>query len=126
MADKNILIIEDIPANLELSQDLLELAGYQVLAATMAEDGIEIARNEIPDLILMDIRLPGIDGYEAIKLLQQDHVTRHIPIVVLTSSAIPEDMPKALAAGAVGYITKPIDTRQFVSLIADYLKTGKA
>lgn len=126
MAGKKILIVEDNLLNLELVQDLLELSGYQVLAATMAEDGIEIAKSEIPDLILMDIRLPGINGLDAIKMLKQHPSTRDIPVVALTANAMPGDRQKALECGSAGYIPKPINTRQFPAQIADYLRAGKA
>ena len=126
MAGEKILIIEDNPLNLELAQDLLELAGYRVLSAPLAETGIEIAMSEIPDLILMDIRLPGMNGLEAIRLLKQDNLTKRIPIVALTANAMPGEEERALQGGSVGYITKPINTRQFASQVADYLSAGKA
>jgi two-component system cell cycle response regulator DivK len=126
MAGEMILIIEDNPLNLELAQDLLELAGYRVLSAPLAEMGIEIAMSEIPDLILMDIRLPGMNGLEAIRLLKQDNLTKRIPVVALTANAMPGEKERALQGGSVGYITKPINTRQFASQVADYLSTGKA
>jgi CheY-like chemotaxis protein len=126
MPGKKILIVEDNLVNLELTQDLLELSGYRVLAATLAEDGIEIAKSEIPDLILMDIGLPGINGFDAIKLLKQEPATRDIPVVVLTADAMPEDRQKTLECGAAGYISKPINTRQFASQVADYLQVSKA
>jgi CheY-like chemotaxis protein len=126
MAGEMILIIEDNPLNLELAQDLLELAGYRVLSAPLAEMGIEIAMSEIPDLILMDIRLPGMNGLEAIRLLKQDNLTKRIPIVALTANAMPGEEERALQGGSVGYITKPINTRQFASQVADYLSAGKA
>ena len=126
MAGEKILIIEDNPLNLELAQDLLELAGYRVLSAPIAEMGIKIAMSEIPDLILMDIRLPGMNGLEAIRLLKQDNLTKRIPIVALTANAMPGEEERALQGGSVGYITKPINTRQFASQVADYLSAGKA
>ena len=96
MADnQKILIIEDNQLNLELAQDLLEMSGYQVISATMAEAGIVLAKSEIPDLILMDIRLPGINGLDAIKLLKQDPSTQHIPVVVLTANAMAGDPAKS-------------------------------
>ncbi len=126
MADKKILIIEDNLLNLELAQDLLELSGYRVISATRAKAGIELARSESPDLILMDIRLSGINGLDAIKLLKQEPSTQRIPVVVLTADAMPGDRQKALECGSVGYIPKPIDTRKFASQVTDYLYAGKA
>ncbi len=85
-----------------------------------------MAKSEIPDLILMDIRLPGISGLDAIKLLKQEPSTQHIPVVVLTANAMAGDRQRALDCGSAGYIPKPINTRQFASQVANYLYAGKA
>lgn len=122
MAPGRVLIVEDNPLNLELAQDLLEVKGFEVLAATSAEDGLNIARKEGPDLVLMDIGLPGMDGLEAIKRLKADPATRELPIVCLTAHAMEGDRDMALRVGAEGYITKPINTREFADTIATYLK----
>lgn len=116
-----ILIIEDNPANLELASDLLEVAGYLVLQADNAEVGVEIARREQPSLILMDIALPGMDGLEATRHLKRDARTCGIPIVALTAHAMQGDEQHARVAGCIGYITKPIDTRQFALTISRLL-----
>jgi CheY-like chemotaxis protein len=100
----------------------LEVAGYKVLQAETAETGIEMARAEAPDLILMDIGLPGMDGLTATGILKQDQLTKDIPIIALTSHAMKEDKEKVLAAGCDGYITKPIDTREFPKLVAHFLE----
>ena len=125
MVDKKILVIEDHPMNRELVVDLLEAAGYIVLPAENAEQGIERARTEVPGLILMDIGLPGMDGLTATKKLKQDEKTRNIPVVALTSHAMKGDEQKALAAGCAGYITKPIDTRTFPQTVARFWERGE-
>jgi CheY-like chemotaxis protein len=126
MNPAKILIIEDNPLNMELATDLLEVAGYAVLQATTAERGIQLARTLLPDLILMDTSLPGMDGVQATKILKGDTATEHIPVVSLTANAMKGDEQTALAAGALAYVTKPIDTRTFVKDVARFLTTAKA
>ncbi len=121
MSRKKILAIEDIPVNMELVTDLLEVAGYQILQAETAEAGIERARAEAPDLILMDIGLPGMDGLTAAGILKRDQLTKDIPIIALTSHAMRDDEEKIMAAGCDGYITKPIDTREFSKTVAGFI-----
>lgn len=112
-----ILVVEDTPMNLELVTDLLEAAGHVVLAATDAEAGIECARREQPDLILMDIALPGMDGLAATRLLKANAATQSIPVVALTSDAMKGDAQLAREAGCFAYLTKPIETRGFAHRI---------
>ena len=119
-----ILIVEDTPLNLELASDILEAAGFTVLQATSAEAGLELARQDRPDLILMDIRLPGMDGHAAVRELRDDPATRRIPVVALTAQAMKGDGDAALAAGFDGYLTKPIDTRTFARSVEQFLATG--
>lgn len=126
MANRKILIIEDHPVNLELVQILLEKQGYEVFAAARAEPGIELAKAERPDLILMDMRLPGLSGLDAVKLLKQEPATQNIPVVVLTGDIMLQDRQVALNNGFSGYIAKPIDTREFATLVAGYLEAGAA
>ncbi len=121
MAGEKILIVEDNPMNLELATDLLEAAGYVVIQAGTAEEGIKLARAESPDLILMDISLPGMDGLEATGILKQDPTTKDITVIALTAHAMRGDEEKALAAGCTGYITKPIDTREFPKDVARFI-----
>jgi CheY-like chemotaxis protein len=123
MKSARILVIEDTPANLELVADLLEAAGHQVMSATAAEPGIEVARSERPDLILMDVSLPGMDGLEATRRLQADPTTADIPVVALTAHAMHGDESLARQAGCRAYITKPIDTRTFVRRITELLNS---
>ncbi len=118
-----ILIIEDNQLNMKLVRSMLKLAHYQVLEAKDAEDGILLARENLPDLILMDIQLPGIDGLDATRIIKDDPVLKHIPVVALTSYAMQGDEEKAIRAGCNGYIAKPIDTRNFLDILSGYLKT---
>ena len=117
-----ILIVEDNPLNMELAADLLEVAGYEVLQATTAERGIQLARSLLPNLILMDTSLPGTDGLQATQILKDDASTEHIPVISLTANAMKGDEQTALAAGALAYVTKPIDTRTFVKDISRFLE----
>lgn len=120
-----ILVVEDTPMNLELATDLLEAAGHVVLTATNAEAGIECARREQPDLILMDIGLPGMDGLAATSALKADAATRSIPVVALTAHAMQGDEQLAREAGCLAYLTKPIDTRAFAARIATLLAASR-
>lgn len=119
-----VLVIEDTPLNLELAIDLLEAAGYVAIGATSAEAGLDLARIERPDLILMDLSLPRMDGLAATRALKADPTTRDIPVVALSARAMPEDREQALAAGCAGYLTKPIDTRAFGPRIGAFLAVG--
>ena len=121
MADKKILIVEDNPMNLELATDLLEASGYVIIQAGTAEEGIKLTRAEFPDLILMDVGLPGMDGLEATGNLKQDPTTKDIPVIAMTAHAMRGDEEKAVAAGCSGYITKPIDTREFPKAVARFI-----
>jgi len=103
-----ILTIEDNPANMKLASLLLRNAGHTVLCAVDAESGLTLARGEKPDLILMDIQLPGIDGLAATALLKKDPATAAIPIIALTAMAMKQDQEKILAAGCDAYIAKPL------------------
>ena len=121
-AGPKILLIEDNPLNMELATDLLEASGFEVISAHSGEAGIKLAREAQPDLILMDLSLPGMDGIEATKALKADPQTSAIPIVAVTAHAMKGDEQKALAVGCEGYITKPIDTRMFPMLVAQHLQ----
>ena len=117
-----ILIIEDNAANLKLATFLLESAQHEVLSATDAEAGLAIARQDHPDLILMDIQLPGMDGLEATAQLKGDPATREIPVIALTALAMKGDEERIRAAGCDGYIAKPIAYKEFLATIADRLR----
>jgi CheY-like chemotaxis protein len=119
-----ILVIEDNPLNLELVRDILAAAGYEVLEAVDAATGLEIAFLELPDLILMDLQLPGMDGLEATRRLRVDARTAEIPIIAVTAHAMRGDDDKALAAGCTGFITKPIEVRKFAAAVAQFVRAG--
>jgi two-component system cell cycle response regulator DivK len=121
MANARILIVEDNPKNLKLIRDLLQFKGYQTIEADSAEAGIELAREQHPTLILMDIQLPGIDGREAMKVLKADASTQQIPIIALTASAMKGDRERLLAEGFDGYIPKPIDIKAFPEQLESFL-----
>jgi CheY-like chemotaxis protein len=116
------LIVEDNAINLELARDLLELEGFQVLSARDAVEGCRLARQCQPDLILMDISLPGMDGLAATRQLKGDPATAGIPVVALTAHAMRGDEPAALLAGCDGYLSKPINTRAFAGTLRAWLK----
>jgi len=120
--EPRILIVDDNPTNLKLASDLLELAGMDVKRAVDAESALEIARNIHPDLILMDVALPGMDGLTLTGILKRASETKDIVIVALTSFAMKGDQDKVMAAGCDGYITKPIDTRKFKEQVIQYLR----
>ncbi len=124
MAPKRILIVEDNLMNLELATDLLEAAGYYVLHAPTAREGIDTAKTAAPDAILMDIDLPDMNGLEATRLLKADPLTRDIPVAALSAFAMKEDRDNAREAGCVGYLTKPIDTRKFAGMVAELILQG--
>jgi two-component system, cell cycle response regulator DivK len=113
-----ILVIEDNATNLTLATFLLENAGHKVLSATDAEAGLTLARAERPNLILMDIQLPGMDGLEATAQLKRDEVTRHIPVIALTALAMKGDEGRIRAAGCDGYIAKPMRYQELLAAVA--------
>ena len=117
-----ILIVEDDPKNLKLIRDLLQIRGYTALEATDGKQGVEMARAKMPDLILMDIQMPVMDGFEAISILKADPVTKSTPIIALTAFAMQGDREKCMEAGYNDYITKPLDTRAFVTKVKEYLE----
>ena len=121
MKSPNLLLIEDNPSNSELFADLLANTGASVQTARTAEEGIRLAIGQQPDLILMDISLPGLDGLAATKFLKQDQATAHIPILALTAHAFPGDRDKTLAAGCAAHFTKPINTREFAGKVLSFL-----
>ena len=112
-----ILVIEDNPTNMKLSTFLLESADYEVISAVNAEVGVTLAREGQPDLILMDIQLPGMDGLQATTLLKADDATRSIPVIALTALAMKGDEERILAAGCDGYIAKPLDYKDFLATV---------
>ncbi len=125
MRDETILIIEDDDLNLKLVESLLELGRYRVLKAMDAETGISLMREHSPDLVLMDIRLPGMDGLQATRLIKQDPELRDIPVIALTAQAMVGDEADALRAGCSGYFSKPIDTRSFLATLQSFIGERK-
>src|SRR6185436_4011268 len=116
-----ILVVEDNPANMKLASLLLSNAGHVALCAVDAETGLTLARAELPDLILMDIQLPGMDGLAATALLKADPATAAIPVIALTAMAMKEDREKTAAAGCDGYIAKPLRYQELYAAIDELL-----
>lgn len=120
-----VLVIEDDPVSLELDLALLEAEGCTVCSAASAEKGLRLAQAEQPDLILLDMRLPGLSGWEAAARLKADPATGGIPIVALTAQAMPGDEARVRAAGCEGYLAKPVDTHLFQSVVRRLLAKGR-
>jgi CheY-like chemotaxis protein len=121
-----VLLVEDNEMNMQLQSDLLEIEGFRVLKAITAEEALDRVRVDLPDLVLMDVSLPGMDGLAATRLLKNDSRTAEIPVVALTAQAMDGDMEKGLGAGCVGYIVKPIDTRRFAQTVRGFINERKA
>ena len=118
---KRILVIEDHEENRRLLHDLLTSAGYEMLEASTGEDGLAAAEQHRPDLILMDIQLPGLDGYEVTRRIKANPALRHIPVIVVTSYALSGDEAKAKEAGSDAYVAKPFSPRQLLGKIREFL-----
>jgi CheY-like chemotaxis protein len=125
MADKKILLVEDNEVNRRLARFLLRSRGYQVREATTAAAAFEMIEKERPDLIVMDIQLPGMDGLEITRKLKERPATADIPVIAVTSYAMKGDREKALAAGCAGYVTKPIDKETFIAEVAAHVSESK-
>jgi two-component system, cell cycle response regulator DivK len=119
---KRILVVEDQADNMQILRDLLTSAGYELIEAKDGEEGVKVATAERPDLILMDIQLPLLDGYEA--TIKADPALRAIPIIVVTSYALSGDEAKAREAGCDGYVPKPFSPRQLLAKVRKYLPTS--
>jgi two-component system cell cycle response regulator DivK len=117
-----ILIVEDNEKNLKLVRDVLQVKGYETIEAGTAEDGIVLARRSKPDLVLMDIQLPGMNGIDALKVLRADASTAHIPIVAVTASVMQQDRNLITEAGFDGYIGKPINLKEFIDTVRAILE----
>jgi len=118
---KRILVVEDHEDNRRILRILLTNAGYELLEAITGEDGVTMAETEQPDLILMDIQLPGLDGYEATRRIKANPTLRETPIIVVTSYALSGDDVKAFEAGCDAYVTKPFNPRQLLAKVREYL-----
>ena len=123
MSEPVVLLVEDNEENLKLARDVLEFAGFIVHVATTGEDALSRASTCSPDLILMDLQLPGIDGHTALTHLRADPATTGIPVVALTAYAMREDRERALSAGFDGYLEKPISVRSFPDQVRAYLRS---
>ena len=121
MPGKRILVIEDHEENRRLLRDLLTSFGYELIEAVTGEEGLTAAEAERPDLVLMDIQLPGIDGYETTRRIKAKPALNHIPVIAVTSYALSGDDVKAFAAGCDAYVTKPFDPAELLEKIREHL-----
>ncbi|MGY4772403.1 response regulator [Kribbella sp. CWNU-51] len=121
-----ILVVEDNPKNLKLVRDVLRFSGYEVIEATSGEDGVRLAASEHPDLILMDLQLPGIDGAEALRRIRAGEQTHAVPVVAVTAFAMDHDRQRAFDSGFTGYVEKPISVRRLPQQVEDFLRLGGA
>lgn len=112
-----ILIVEDNEKNMKLVRDILQAKGYQTVEAVTAEDGIALALKHNPDLVLMDIQLPGMNGMEALKVLRADAATANIPVVAITASVMTQDRQQIMDTGFNGFIEKPINLKEFLATV---------
>ena len=117
-----ILIVEDNDKNLKLVRDVLQVKGYETIEAGTAEDGIALARSRKPDLVLMDIQLPGMNGIDALKVLRADADTARIPVIAVTASVMQQDRNLITEAGFDGYIGKPINLKEFIDTVRAMLQ----
>ena len=121
MANELILIVEDNPQSLKLVRDILQIKGYQTLEAETGEEGVRLARERQPALILMDIQLPGINGIEALQRLRADPVTSATPVIAVTASVMTQDRSRIMAAGFNGFQSKPISVNQLLATVRETL-----
>ena len=122
---KQILIVEDNEKNMKLVRDVLQVKGYATLEAVAAEDGIRLAAEHHPDLILMDIQLPGMNGIEALKVLRANPATAAIPAIAVTASVMQQDRNQITEAGFDGYIGKPLNLKEFLDTVKAILERGR-
>ena len=121
MEQKSVLVIEDNQLNMKLVRALLKIGDFHILEAINAETGIRLTREHNPDLVLIDIQLPDMDGLKATRIMKEDPAIKNIPVVAITSYAMQGDEEKAYEAGCSGFITKPIDTRHFLETISKFI-----
>jgi two-component system cell cycle response regulator DivK len=120
MAGELVLVVEDNDMNLKLFRDVLQATGYRTLEATSGEDALAVAAEHVPDLVMLDSQLPGIDGVETLRRLREDERTATTPIVALTAQAMAGDRERFLDAGFDGYISKPVDVPEFIGTVRRY------
>ena len=121
-----ILIVEDNEKNMKLVRDILQAKGYKTLEAITAEDGVKLAAEHLPDLVLMDIQLPGMNGMEALKILRAETATARIPVIAITASVMTQDRQQIMDTGFDGFIEKPINLREFLATVQASIKPGAA
>ena len=119
-----VLVVEDNPRNLKLVRAVLEHSGFDVVAATTGEEGVALARQSSPDLILMDLQLPGIDGTETLRRIRSEETSTHVPVVAVTAFAMDDDRDQAYASGFSGYVQKPISVRDLPVQVRDFIQLG--
>jgi two-component system, cell cycle response regulator DivK len=120
-----VLIVEDNEKNMKLARDVLQAKGYKTLEAVSGEDGVRLAKEKKPDLVLMDIQLPGINGIEAFRQLRADSKTARIPVIALTASVTPTDRSAISAAGFDAFVSKPINLKEFIDTVKRLVDGGK-
>ncbi len=119
-----VLIVEDNEKNMKLARDVLQAKGYNTVEAVTGEEGVKLAREKVPDLVLMDIQLPGINGIEAFRQIRGDPATRSIPVVALTASVTPTDRSAIAAAGFDAFLGKPINLKEFAETVRRLVGKG--
>jgi two-component system cell cycle response regulator DivK len=125
MSKGHILVVEDNLDNYELVRTILELAGYDTFLAVNGRDGVDAARKQKPDLILMDMSMPEMDGWDATALIRDDPETAHIPMIALTVHTLPVERKRAMDAGVNAYLAKPYDASQLIQLVGNVLEKSK-
>ena len=120
-----VLIVEDNEKNMKLARDILQAKGYETVEAVTGEEGVKLAKEKKPDLVLMDIQLPGMNGIEAFKQLRADAKTARIPVIALTASVTPTDRSQITAAGFDAFVSKPISLKEFVATVKRLVEGGK-
>ena len=123
---RTVLIVEDNEKNMKLARDVLQSKGYATLEAVTGEEGVRVARERRPDLVLMDIQLPGMNGIEALGELRADPATAAIPVVAFTASVTPTDRSHINQAGFDGFLSKPINLKEFLETVKRVLESGRA
>jgi two-component system cell cycle response regulator DivK len=118
---RRILVVEDNPLNLKLVRDVLQFAGYDVIEAQSGEEGLRVAQQDPPDLVLMDLQLPGIDGTETLRRMRAGTLGRDVPVVAVTAFAMAEDRERAFLAGFDGYVEKPISVRELPGQVEAFI-----
>lgn len=126
MTTRRILLVEDHEDNRNIYRTILEHYGYEVILAVDGRSGIRLAREEQPDLVLMDLSIPVVDGWEATRILKADESTRGIPVIALSAHALQEDRERAMGAGCDGYLAKPVEPKKVLEEVARFLRKGTA